>query len=162
MLEYEKIWKKILAPDEEVKYEFSIGKKYRLVCTILGVTAGVVLLLSSALLVGVVVITISILYYWFYLKIANAYAFTNKRILIFRGWLSTELISIDYDKITDIIVEEPFFPKVFTQTGHLIIKTAGAGFLEFKKSQKLAHIEKPYEVKKKLDELRSPDAQNKP
>ena len=53
-------------------------------------------------------------FYGFYFKIANAYAFTDHRVLAHRGWLSTNLVSIDYSKITNVTVEEPFFTKIFT------------------------------------------------
>jgi hypothetical protein len=53
--------------------------------------------------------------------------------------------------MTDITVREPFLDRLITKTGHLIINTAGTGFQEVI----LIHIERPYEIKKKLDEIRS-------
>lgn len=153
-MQYEKIWKKVLNPDEKVEYEFSIGNRYKMFYLILCCIIGVILLFSSSYFIGIIIIGAAIFHFVFYLKWANAYAFTNKRIVIYRGWLSTELTSIDYDKITDVIVEEPIVDKLITSTGHLIINTAGAGFSELKQNQKLEHIENPYETKKKLDEIR--------
>lgn len=154
-MEYEKIWKKTLNPNEQVEYEFSVGKKYRIFFATLGCLGGMVLLFTPGYYVGILVAAISVFYFWFYQKWANAYAFTNKRIVAYRGWLSTDLISIDYDKITDVTVEEPILDKLLTHTGNLIVNTAGVGFPELKQNQKFEHIENPYEAKKKLDEIRS-------
>lgn len=68
-----------------------------------------------------------------------------------KGWLSTHLISIDYDKITDIRISEPILDRLITKTGNLVIETAGTGL----HGVVLIHLEKPYEIKKKLDEIRS-------
>ena len=89
-------------------------------------------------------------YYLFYIKVANAYAFTNKRILIHQGWLSTKLTSIDYYQITDTYVLEPFLARVFTKSGHLVVNTAGTSLFEVY----LRYVDSPYEVKKKLDLLK--------
>ena len=149
-LDYEKIWRKTLGPDEEVKYEFSIGKKYRY----LGLfSIGLLGLLISIGVVwlGIIIILFGLFYFGWYLKVANAYAFTDKRVLIHRGWLSTKLISVDYDKITDVSVEEPFLDRLITKTGHLSVNTAGTTFHEVI----LKHIQKPYEIKKRLDSFRT-------
>lgn len=154
-MEYKKIWNKALNADEQIKYEFSVGKKYRTVFAIVGCLCGLILLFTPGYYIGIIIILISVFYFWFYLKWANAFAFTNKRIIAHRGWLSTEFISIDYKKITDITVEEPILDKILTSTGNLIINTAGSGFSELKQNQKFEHIENPYEAKKKLDQLMS-------
>lgn len=146
IMKYEKIWRKVLAPNEEIKYEFSIGKKYRYFWLILLSIIGLITITFG----GIFLILFALFYFGWYLKVANAYAFTNKRVLVHKGWLSTHLISIDYDKITDITVREPFIDRLITKTGHLVINTAGTGFPELI----LIHIETPYEVKKKLDEIR--------
>lgn len=153
-MEYEEVWKKLLSPNEKVKYEFSISKKYRVFCATLGSLAGVALLMVPPYFIGILVIPASIFFFGFYLKQWNAYAFTNKRIIIYRGWIATSEISIDYDKITEIIVEEPVWEKLFTHTGRLIINTAGVGSPELKQEQRLEHIDNPYEIKKKLDDIR--------
>ena len=64
------------------------------------------------------------------------------------GWLSTSLRSIDYSKITDSSVEEPFIDRVLTKTGYLVIKTASTDAVIFKS------INEPYEIKKRLDSLK--------
>lgn len=145
----EKIWNKLLNLDEDVKYSFSIGKRYLKISLIIGCVLGVLLLLLTTWF-GVIVILGSIFYYGWYLKRANKYAFTNKRILIHKGWLNTKLISVDYDKITDIEVEEPFIERLLFKTGGISINTAGTTLKEIV----LKHIETPYETKKELDRLR--------
>ena len=68
-------------------------------------------------------------------------------MLIHRGWLSTKTISIDYHKITDVVVEEGFWYRKFTHTGNLIIDTPGMSGDDIV----LKYVENPYELKKKLD-----------
>jgi len=161
---YSKIWKKVLEANEEVKYEFSIGKKYRSLAIIIIGILTLFVLLSGIFLsfkvkwlgytvigIGVLVFLSALFYFGWYLKIANLYAFTNKRVLIHQGWLSTKLISIDYDKITDVSVIEPFWERIITNTGFFIINTAGTSSREVI----LAHVENPYEVKKQLDSWKS-------
>lgn len=145
----EKIWRKLLNQDENVKYSFSIGKRYLKISLIIGWILGVLLLLLIAWF-GIVVILGSFFYYGWYLKRANKYAFTDRRILIHKGWLNTKLISVDYDKITDIEVKEPFIERLLFKTGGISVNTAGTTLKEIV----LKHIEAPYEIKKKLDELR--------
>ncbi len=137
------IWDKTLGSGEAVRYEFSVGSRYRVVASIFW--SGWSLLLTLGL--G---IPIAIFYYFFYLPRARAYAFTDHRILIHTGWLSTKLISTDYQKITDVTVKEPLFQRLFFRTGTIEIDTAGTN----RQDIVLSHIEHPYEIKKKLDELR--------
>jgi uncharacterized membrane protein YdbT with pleckstrin-like domain len=149
-MQYKEVWDKTLNPSEEVKFEFSIGKGYRML-SLIGVSAfGFLLLFTPIRTVGVILILFAFFYFGYYLKVANAYAFTNRRVLIHRGWLGTKLISTEYQKITDVTVHEPFIDRIFTKTGSIEIDTAGTG----KEEIILKNIERPYEVKKKLDELR--------
>ncbi|MFA5211557.1 MAG: PH domain-containing protein [Patescibacteria group bacterium] len=147
-MDYQKIWDKTLSKGEEVKYSFSIGDRYIKFNLIAWGVVSVFLL--PAMGFGVLTFLIALFYYKFYLRVANAYAFTNKRVLIHTGWLSTHSTSIDYSKITDVHVREPFFDKVVTKTGDIAINTAGSGAIEVI----LRHIEKPYEIKKQLDEMK--------
>jgi uncharacterized membrane protein YdbT with pleckstrin-like domain len=135
------IWDKTLGSGEAVQYEFSVGSRYRSVACILWCVFTFWTFIS---------IPIAIFYYLFYLPRARVYAFTEHRVLIHTGWLSTKLISTDYQKITDVTVKEPFFQRLFFGTGTIEIDTAGTN----RKDVILSHIEHPYEIKKKLDELR--------
>jgi len=142
------VWKKVLNNKEEVKYSFSIGKKYlKFHLIVWGIVCLPFTMFYGS---GLVVYLFFLFYYGFYLKAANSYAFTDKRILIHTGLFSTHVISVDYVNITDIRVGEPFFESVFTKTGYLAINTAGSNHLEVV----LRHVERPYELKKKLDEIR--------
>ena len=160
------IWDKILSPGEEIKFEFGLGKKYMNYIKSVWIGAGILILFFGLILsgkpstilrifslililFGIIFIIIGFVWGW-YLKRANNFAFTNKRILILRGWLSTQLTSIDYEKITDIKAEQEFFEKIAFNTGTLTIDTAGTNFPEVI----LTDIENPYEIKKKLDEIR--------
>lgn len=154
MASYQKIWERALIPQEEVKYEFSISSRYRNLCFILSAIVGIWLVGIKVYIAGLGIILLSGFYFYFLIPWSNAFAFTNKRVLIHRGWLGSNLISIDYDKITDIVVEENVIDKFITHSGNLIINTAGTGFPETKQGQKISHIASPYEVKKKLDEIR--------
>ncbi len=145
---YENIWKKTLNSDEKVEFEFSVGDRYRNFGLIVWGIISLPLLFSYGF--GVVTFLIALFYYGYYLKVANAYAFTNKRVLIHRGWLSTHTISVDYAKITDVHITEPFFDRIITHTGNTAINTAGTTVDQIV----LRHIEAPYEVKKRLDALK--------
>jgi uncharacterized membrane protein YdbT with pleckstrin-like domain len=150
-MHYEHIWKKTLGSSESVKYEFTIGKRYRKFFLVTWcVVGGLCLITVVGIPFGIFIIAFAAFYYGFYLKTANAYAFTDRRVLVHRGWLSTTLLTTEYQKITDVTVHEPFFSRVFFHVGSLAINTAGTSSEEIV----LKNVEHPYEVKKKLDELR--------
>lgn len=143
----QEVWGKVLSAHEEVKYEFSVGKQY--INTYIIIWAIISLPFVFAV-VGIFIFLIAFLYLKVYLPKANIYGFTDKRVLIHRGFFSTNLISVDYKQITDVTVRESFLDKTFTKSGQLFINTAGTS----KEEIVLSHIAHPYEVKKKLDELR--------
>jgi len=146
---YQKIWAKVLSSDEETKYEFGISGNYiRFVLIIWGIISVPFL---PAMGLGIIIFLIAYFYYAFYLRASNAYAFTNKRVLIHNGWLATSLKSIDYSKITDMKIDEGFFERIFYKTGSITINTAGTGVAEVI----LRHIDRPYEVKKQLEKIKA-------
>lgn len=147
-MDNKKIWDKTLSDNEKVEFEFSIGKRYIKMCLIIWGIISFPLLFSFGL--GIIVFLFALFYYVYYLRVSNVYAFSNKRVLIHRGWLSTHTTSIDYQKITDVHIREPFFDRVISHTGSIAINTAGSGNLEVI----LRNIENPYEVKKQLDRLK--------
>lgn len=157
-MRYKKIWDKTLLSNEELKHEFAISRSYLIFKLILSIIFGLIVFAISftdaytvfLVVPALFIILASIFYYSFYLKVAHAYAFTNKRVIIHTGWLSTEITSVDYDKITDIKVREPFFERIITSSGDISINTAGTHQIEIG----LRHVDKPYELKKKLDEIR--------
>lgn len=148
-MNYEHIWKKTLGPNESVKLAFSVGNRYRMTGLIVWCLIGALFLLGATWL-GIALIAFAAFYFGFYIRAANAYAFTDHRVLIHTGWLSTKLISTDFSKITDVTVHEPFLSRVFFHVGTIEIDTAGTN----REDVVLKNIEHPYEVKKKLDELR--------
>lgn len=150
-MQYEDIWRKMLAEGERVEYEFSISGRYLMYRFIFWVIIGLIVWSTlEEFMTGAVIVAIAAFYYLFYKKKANAYALTGKRVVAHNGWLSTHTTSVDYDKITDVRVEEPFIDKLVTKTGNFAIVTAGTG------SQPIVfkHVDSPYELKKKLDTLR--------
>jgi hypothetical protein len=152
-MHYAHIWAKTLGSDEKVKFEFSISDRYRKVELIVwGIISFVLLLLRTTFWfsTGIITFLIALFYYGYYLRVANAYAFTNKRVLIHRGWLSTHTISVDYPKITDIHITEPMSERFITHTGNLAIITAGSTSDQIV----LRHVKDPYEIKKQLDVLK--------
>lgn len=150
-MRYEKIWQKVLSKDEKVEYEFSVGKGYIVAGLVGWGIIGLCLLAIKAISwVGIIVLLLALFHYLFYARAANAYAFTNKHVLIHRGWLSTHTISVDYSKITDVHIREPFVDRIISHTGSLAIITAGTTTDQIV----LQHINVPYEVKKKLDALK--------
>ena len=141
-MKYEKIWAKTLAAGEKVEFEFSIGDRFRKSELAIWAFIGLITLVVGGL--GIVVFLIALFKYGFYVKVANAYALTNKRMLIHRGWLSTHTTSVDYSKITDVHVIEPFLERLISHSGNLIVNTAGTTLHEVI----LKHVEMPYEIKK--------------
>jgi uncharacterized membrane protein YdbT with pleckstrin-like domain len=157
-MEYAHIWQKVLSSDEKIEYEFSISPLFltfsffiRLLVLLL-LTPFIYTFSAKVALLFFLFIGLSLLfYYFFYLKEANAYAITNKRLIIHRGWLSTDSVYIDFAKITDITVIEPFFEWILTNSGDLHIDTAGTPSHEII----LRHIASPYETRKKLEDIRT-------
>jgi uncharacterized membrane protein YdbT with pleckstrin-like domain len=157
-MNYKEIWDKTLANNETIEYEFSISKIYRFFNLIIFSLAAAILAipvlmyeikLGSIFLVAELLAIIFI--FGFYLKIANAYALTNKRVLIHRGWLSTDTISINYERICNVGVVDPFFERILMNSGDLHIDSAAAPHQEII----LKHIDSPYQVAKKLEEIRA-------
>lgn len=147
-LKYQQIWSKVLSNGEEVKHEFSISDKFLKLNLVCGIIFSIPLMFLAGF--GFFVLTVSLIYNLWYAKVANAYAFTNKRVLIHRGWLNTSLVSVDYHKITDVFVEQGFLDKIIAKSGNIAIDTAGSN----QKAIIIKNIDSPYEAKKILDSLK--------
>lgn len=150
-MKYQHIWDKTLTDQEKVEYEFSIGQGYKKFYLIFWSIIGAIFLLAYGF--GLIILALAWFYYGFYLETANVYAFTDKRILQHRGWLSTRTTTIDYHMITDVQVREPFFQRIFTHTGSLSVDTASSSKLSHEIT--FANVDSPYELKKRLDILRT-------
>jgi uncharacterized membrane protein YdbT with pleckstrin-like domain len=156
-----KIWGKVLASDETIKYEFSISGLYlafnffiRLLLALLAFPFVYTISPEVATALMAIFLAASLFYYGFFLRAANAYALTDQRVIIHRGWLNTKAICIDYQKITDITVFSPFLENILTGSGDIHIDTAGTPGQEIV----LRHIPRPYEIRKKLEEIRRPNS----
>lgn len=139
----------LLSKDEKVESIFSISNSYLILNAIFGVLISFLITFSTDL--GILLLLLVFFYFGFYLPRANLYIFTNKRVIIHKGWLSLETSSIDYDKITDIKIRQSAFQRLVLKTGHVTISTAGYLDQDFS----MRHIDSPYQVKKTLDEIRS-------
>lgn len=100
--------------------------------------------LPIAILV-VLVLPLVFLYYQFYLRVANRYVLTDQRLIFKRGWLSTEIESIHYDRITDVLVTQSLWDRLFFNSGKIFINTAGGEDYE----ATMLNINNPYGLKKK-------------
>ena len=156
------LWNKMIGEGEHVVFEFTIGARWRKlqIATIsLPLLASVIVLGSFAgfgsLWFGVALgvwlaISASLFaYYQYYIPASNAYALTNKRIVIHLGWLNTHTTTIEYGKITDVSITQSFLDRLLTNTGGIHINTAGTSGHEVV----LTHIENPFEIKRKLGEV---------
>lgn len=154
-MHYANVWSKVLNPSEEVKFEFSVGNKYRKFGLVLSLVlfgliflSGLISQTSFLTWTGLILGAFSVFRFW-YKKVSNAYAFTDRRVLIHHGWLSTKAQSVDYSKITEVSISEPFLSRVITKSGDMSIHTGN-----ITDALVLQNIEAPYEIKKKLDALR--------
>lgn len=102
-----------------------------------------------------IVIPVLGFYHLYYLRISNEYFFTNQRILIKKGWISTKTISIHYNRITDISVTQNMLDRIL-RIGTMAISTAGSEGYEVT----LKHISKPYLLKKRLFSLKEQKRNN--
>ncbi len=158
-----KIEQQLLAPNEEIRYQFGIGMFYAQMTIAPFIVFGILCLISAGFitdpplisivlgLLGIFLIIMGLLFGHYY-NTAFKYIFTNRRIIIHNGWLSTKTASLDYDKITDIRVIQDYWEKIFYQTGTLTIDTAGGP--DNDEAIILKNINSPYQVKQILDTLR--------
>jgi len=142
-------WEKILAPEEVLQKEFTISKRYWIL--ILG---GAILLAVAAIIstssfpIGITILLLGLIY-WIYLTKAKHYAYTNKRVVLVDSFIGTTVISVDYDKITDIEMEQSFVEQI-GGWGTIILNTAGTRAPEIL----LPFIDNPAVLKQELDSIR--------
>ena len=149
-MNYKKICDKIVNKDEQIKYIFSVGYSFITLSMTFWSIVSIFFMFFEAY-VGIFTLIVAIFYHFYYLKIANVYILTDKRIIVKKGWLSNRTISIDYGNITDITVHENFIYRLLTCSGDMIINTAGTDKAEVV----LQHIDNPHEVKNIIDELKN-------
>lgn len=107
------------------------------------------ILFTFSLIYVFFVIPLIFFYNLFYLKISNEYIFTDKRIIIKKGWLSTKTVSARHSRITDVKVNQSLIERILG-VGTISINTAGGEGYEIA----LSHVSKPYELKKILHVLK--------
>ncbi len=139
-------WSQVLAKDEVIKKQFGVGQSYIKIGLIFWLITGFI---GLFILIGFFIIPIALFYYLVYVKAAYKYAFTNKRVLMKKGLLSSTLISVDYKKITNVHVHIPFWQKLF-KTGDIVVNTAGFDFDRVI----LKFVQDPYKIKVELDEIK--------
>lgn len=82
---------------------------------------------------------------------SNIYVLTNNRILIITGIFSRKIVTAPLDRITHITVNQSFIQRMFYNTGHLLIITAGFDQREIV----VEHISNPIAFKILVEELTS-------
>jgi len=140
-------WSKTLAADESLQKEFSISTRYRNILFSLSTVASLIILFFN-IFVAIFIFLLGLLY-WFYLKKAKHYGFTNKRIILVDSFLGQSITSIDYNQITDIEIEQSFLDQTLGW-GTLIVNTAGTHVPEIN----LTFIDNPQSIKQALDQIR--------
>lgn len=142
-------WEKILAPEEILQKEFTISKRYRLAILISSIVLAIGAIISTAsFLIGITILILGVIY-WIYLTKAKHYAYTNKRIVLVDSFIGISTISVDYNQITDIELQQSLFEQI-GGWGTIIINTAGTRAPEIL----LSFIENPEVLKQELDAIR--------
>ncbi len=150
-LEHPDIWNKVLSEDEKIVHEFGVSDNYMMLGMAISIIIGLLAMwFFGRTWISLIIFGSIFFYFAFYLKAARAYALTNKRVVIHTGWLSHKTTSLDYEKITDITVEQGFLERKLLKIGGISVHTADVG----QKDKKMDHIDDPYELKKRLDVLR--------
>ena len=88
-------------------------------------------------------------YHFYYLRISNEFLFTDQRILIKKGWIGTKAISIHYNRITDVSINQGVLDRILG-IGSLYISTAGSEGDRVS----LFHVSHPHKLKKELYDLK--------
>ena len=127
----------LLSGNEELVAVFGIGDRY---------------FWSNAISLGILsifIIPIPFLLKLIHQKHSNTYILTDKRVIIKRGILSTEVTTAPYDHITHIVVRQSFLHKFSFKMGDIIIHTAGPTPIEVH----LLKVQEPIAVKNLIEEL---------
>jgi hypothetical protein len=139
-------WNNYLSVNEKVRIDFGVSNVYSV--SILAVATVIAIVLSfTNIFVGIGTLLLGILY-WFYLTRGKRYAFTNKRIILIDSFLGKNVINVDYNKITDITVDQNAID-MMGGWGTIIINTAGSDVPE----AVLQNVNNPQMLKNKIDEF---------
>jgi membrane protein YdbS with pleckstrin-like domain len=140
-------WGGVVSPEEKILREFTISKRYY------NTVLGLALIISCMTMVanifaGAVILILGILY-WYYLKRAKHYAFTDKRIIMIDSFVGMSATSVDYSQITDIEIDQSPVDQMLGW-GNLVINTAGTHAPIIS----LPFLENPMTLKQELDKIR--------
>ncbi|KXK26080.1 MAG: Bacterial membrane flanked domain protein [candidate division WS6 bacterium OLB20] len=116
----------------------------------LGILYQPVIAISGTLAVAVLY-TYILLYNFAYLPRAYNYAITNRRVISQRGILGNVFISVSYEQITDIVLEQTFAERFLFNSGTLHLNTSGSASVELS----MTGIDDPVEVKRFISNLMS-------
>lgn len=152
------LWNKALGQDERIEWEFTLSSRYLNISLFLWTGISLVIIALGFLNIvfffaGIAVFAISYFRFGFFLRWSNLFAFTNRRVLVHRGWLSTSMMSIDYSQITEIEARQGFTQRMLYGSGTLMINTAGSSDQE----AVIENVQDPYILKQKLAELMKRD-----
>lgn len=156
----------VLRPDERMIREFSISPKFFVVLILVGVLVIVTvpmifLLFNTFFVLGFDLALLSIggtvgflvggalILYAFYFRVARHYLLTNQRAIGTIGWLSKRTISIDYEQITDLRVDQDLFERIVLGTGMVAVNTAGGDLEEIF----LERVDEPYRLSNQIRQL---------
>ena len=155
-------------PEEKTIYEFTVSTWYTVAQVALAAIIPVIFILLAFVATQIGVISIDVLGQAeliagvagliialrplasaVYLRLARRYFITTERVMAITGWLAQSTISIDYPTITDLTVTRDVFERFITQSGSLMIDTAGGPGEEIT----LIHVENPIGVRDQILEL---------
>lgn len=156
----------VLRPDERMIREFTISPKFFIVLILTGVvvivTVPMIFILFNALFVlgfDLAFFTIgsligflvggALIAYAFYFRVARHYVLTNQRTIGTIGWLSKRTISVDYEMITDLRVNQDLFERLVLGTGMVCVNTAGGDLEEIF----LERVDEPYRLSNQIRQL---------
>lgn len=139
-------WESYLSSGEKIELEFGISKKYSSAVLAMAIAVSIVIAFSN-IFASLGIVSLGFLY-WTYLTKGKKYALTNKKIILVDVFLGRNVTNINYDKITDISINQDMADMI-GNWGNVIINTAGHDFAE----AILHNIDNPQKVKSKIDEL---------
>ncbi|MDO8487186.1 MAG: PH domain-containing protein [Candidatus Curtissbacteria bacterium] len=128
---------KLLGSGEEVIYVTSIGTRYFWIKVL--TTLPLAFLIIGLPKLGNII----------RMRQSYTYAITNRRFLIIRGILTRKIVTAPLGAITHITVEQSFIQRLFYNTGHLVIITAGFDQREIV----IEHIADPVRFKILIEDL---------
>jgi membrane protein YdbS with pleckstrin-like domain len=138
-------WKNMLSENEHVVKEFGISNLYLGIIFVITTIVAIFVIYSNIFIAAFVSLLGT--FYCYYLKRSRHYAFTNKRIILVDSFIGTNIVSVNYEKITDVEIDQSPVDQILGW-GALIVNTAGthSSFLS------MPYVENPQALKQVLVE----------